>query len=184
MILVVYEKISYKGHRYSPEFISHAVWLYGRHLSLRSVEEILLKQGIEVSYENIRQWVMKFGSPYTYNLRNTQHKAVDIWHLDEVRLVIKGDIFWLWRAVDQHGIVLEELMPDVEHWKHKALSNRVENSHLVFRKCERSMQKYRSPSTLQKFVPFYSALRNLFSIPNFRQSANQIRYNRLKAFDI
>jgi transposase-like protein len=51
-------RISYKNHRFPPQVIAHAVWLYFRFpLSLRHVEEMLLERGIVVSYETIRRWV-------------------------------------------------------------------------------------------------------------------------------
>lgn len=54
--------ISYKRHRFPPEIIAHAVWLYVRfNLSLREVEEMLLERGVDVSYETIRRWTAKFG---------------------------------------------------------------------------------------------------------------------------
>lgn len=53
--------ISYKGHRFPPQILSHAVWLYARfNLSLRKVEEMLLQRGIEASYETVRRWVIRF----------------------------------------------------------------------------------------------------------------------------
>jgi putative transposase len=49
--------ISYKRHRFPPEIIAHAVWLYFRFpLSLRLIEEMLIERGVVVSYETIRQW--------------------------------------------------------------------------------------------------------------------------------
>ena len=104
-------KISYKRHRFPPEIIAHAVWLYARfNLSLREVEEMLLERGIDVSYETVRRWMVKFGPKIAGNLRRHQAQAGDIWHLDEVRVEIAGVIFWLWRAVDQEGIVLDEIL--------------------------------------------------------------------------
>ena len=62
--------VSYKRHRFPPEIITHAVWLYVRfNLSLRDVEEMLLERGIDVSYETIRRWVAKFGPQIARNLR-------------------------------------------------------------------------------------------------------------------
>ena len=124
---------------------------------------------------------------------------------------IAGRSYWLWRAVDQHGVVLEEILqsrrdkraakrlllnlikrwgfvleriitdklrsygaakreiaPGLDHWSHKGLYNRAENSHLPFRKRERVMQ---------------SATRNHFSVPARRRSALTIRYHRLEAFE-
>ncbi|WP_298849092.1 hypothetical protein [uncultured Ruegeria sp.] len=58
--------ISYKRHRVPPQTIAHSVWLYVRFkLSFREVEEMLLARGIDVSYEIIRRWVIKFGPAIT-----------------------------------------------------------------------------------------------------------------------
>ena len=81
--------ISYKRHRFSPEIIAHAVWLYARfNLSLREIEEIMLERGVDVSYETIRRWMKKFGPFIARNLRRRQAHPGDIWHFDEVRVVI------------------------------------------------------------------------------------------------
>ena len=119
---------------------------------------------------------------------------------------IAGRSYWLWRAVDQHGVVLEEILqskrdkraakrlliklmkrwgfvpkriitdklgsygaakrevaPGLDHWSHKGLNNRAENSHLPFRKGDRVMQGFRLPGGLQRFVSMQSATRNRFS---------------------
>ncbi len=103
--------ISYKRHRFPPEIIAHAVWLYVRfNLSLREVEEMLLERGVDVSYETIRRWTAKFGPQIARNLRRRQVRPGNVWHLDEVVVKIAGKSFWLWRAVDQHGVVLDEIL--------------------------------------------------------------------------
>ncbi len=61
--------LSYKRHRFPPQIIAHAVWLYFRFpLSLRLVEEMLLERGIVLSYETIRRRAMKFGPDYARRL--------------------------------------------------------------------------------------------------------------------
>ncbi len=103
--------ISYKRHRFPAEIIAHAVWLYYRFpLSLRHVEEMLLERGIVVSYETIRRWGRKFGPDYAGRLRRKQPDRNDIWYLDEVAITIAGKKHWLWRAVDQDGYVLDEIV--------------------------------------------------------------------------
>ena len=103
--------ISYKRHRFPPEIIAHAVWLYFRFpLSLRLVEEMLLERGIVVSYETVRRWALKFGPDYARRLRRKTPSRRDIWHLDEVVVTISGQKHWLWRAVDQDGYVLDEIV--------------------------------------------------------------------------
>jgi putative transposase len=105
------QSISYKRHRFPPAIITHAVWLYCRfNLSLREVEEMFLERGIDVSYETIRRWIVKFGPSIARGLRRRQPRPGNIWHLDEVVVNIKGRKFWLWRAVDQNGIVLDEIL--------------------------------------------------------------------------
>src|ERR687887_1966738 len=101
----------YPGHRFPPEIISHAVWLYFRFpLSLRMVEEMLAARGIVVSHETVRQWARKFGQDFANEIRRRLPRAGDKWHLDEVVIKIAGETHWLWRAVDQHGIVLDVLV--------------------------------------------------------------------------
>jgi len=103
--------VSYKRHRFPRELIAHAVWLYFRFpLSFRLVEEMLLERGIIVSYETIRRWSLKFGTAFLRSLRRKSARRGDVWHLDEVRIVINGKPHWLWRAVDQDGYVLDEIL--------------------------------------------------------------------------
>ncbi|WP_106972499.1 IS6 family transposase [Streptomyces yerevanensis] len=104
---------SYKGHRYPVEVISHCVWLYFRFpLSFREVEELMLERGIVVSYETVRRWCVKFGQAYASALRRRQPRPGDQWHLDEVFIKINGERKYLWRAVDQDGMVLDILVQD------------------------------------------------------------------------
>lgn len=217
--------ISYKRHRFPLSIIAHAVWLYVRfNLSLREVEKMLLERGIDVSYETVRRWTAKFGPKIARNLRRCRRRPGDIRRIDEVVVKISGKMFWLWRAVDQRGVVLDEflqsrrdkraakrllrklikragsvpkriitdklrsygaakreLLPKLDHWSHKGLNNRAENSHLPFRKRERVMQGHRSPCGLQRFLSIHSAVRNCFSVPARRRTALTIRYYRMEA---
>jgi len=101
----------YRRHRFPGELISHAVWLYYRFLlSYRDVEELLAERGIAVSYETIRRWCRKFGPAFANGLRRRRPRPGDKWHMDEVQLKINGRKHWLWRAVDQDGIVLDILV--------------------------------------------------------------------------
>jgi transposase-like protein len=103
--------ISFKRHRFPPDVIRHAVWLYFRFtMSLRDVEELLAQRGIEVSYETIRCWVNKFGPQMAANLRKRRPAPSPRWHLDEVVCKIGGMRMYLWRAVDDEGEVLDLLM--------------------------------------------------------------------------
>ncbi len=199
---------------------SRGLALFAFNLSLREVEEMLLERGIDVSYETVRRWIAKFGPQIARNLRRRQARPGDIWCLDEVVVKCAGEKSWLWRAVDQHGTVLEEILqkrrdkraamrvlvalmkrysfapkriitdklrsygaakaevaPGLDHWSHKGLNNRAENSHLPFRKRERTMQGHRSPGTLQRFISMHSATRNCFqfsSVPSPRRANNSL----------
>jgi putative transposase len=99
---------SYRGYRFPPEIINHAVWLYHRFcLSFRDVEDLLAQRGITVSYEAIRLWCLKFGPEYARALKRRQGRLGDTWHLDEVFVTIQGRRQYLWRAVDQDGDVID-----------------------------------------------------------------------------
>ncbi|PBC39622.1 IS6 family transposase [Rhodococcus sp. ACS1] len=101
----------YKGFRFPREIISHCVWLYHRFpLSFREIELLMLARGIVVSYETIRTWCTKFGPEYAAGLRRRQPQPGDKWHLDEVFIKVNGVRKYLWRAVDQHGNVIDILI--------------------------------------------------------------------------
>ncbi len=101
----------YRRHRFPPEVISHAVWLYHRFtLSFRDVEDLLAERGVAVSYEAIRYWCLKFGPTYARTLRRKQGCLGDIWHVDELFITLHGQRRYLWRAVDQDGDVIDILV--------------------------------------------------------------------------
>ncbi len=103
--------VSYKCHHYPSQIIAHAVWLYFRFpLSLRLAEELLLERGILVSYETIRCWARKLGPEYARRLKRKPPSRTEMWHLDEVVISIAGKKHWVWRAVDQDGYVLDEIV--------------------------------------------------------------------------
>ena len=81
-------------------------------LSLRDVERILAERGVCVTHESIRGWCRKFGVGFAKRLRRRRPRPGDIWHLDEVVIRIHGVLHYLWRAVDQHGVVLDILVQD------------------------------------------------------------------------
>ena len=103
--------ISYRRHRFPPVVIQHAVWLYLRFtLSYRDVEELLAERGLDLSYESVRSWVLKFGPAIARGLRRCRPRPSDRWHLDEMVVRIAGKQMYLWRAVDHEGEVLEILV--------------------------------------------------------------------------
>ena len=102
---------SYKNHRFPSEILVHAVWLYQRFsLCLREVEELLTERGVTVSYEAVRLWCLKFAQTFAKNLRQRRGQPGDTSHLDELFLRIRGERYYLWRAVDQDGQTLELLV--------------------------------------------------------------------------
>src|SRR3954469_6092056 len=220
-------KSLFAGYRFSAEVISHAVWLYFRFpLSLRMVEEMLAARGIVVSHETVRQWALKFGQEFANRIRRRLPQAGDKWHLDEVAIKIAGVQHWLWRAVDQNGMVLDvlvqsrrdkpaakrllrkllkrqcraprvmvtdklpsygaarkELMPGVEHRRHKGLNNRAENSHQPTRRRERQMN-FKSPRQAQRFLSAHDQIANLFHLRRDHVPAAEYRAVRAQAFAI
>jgi len=102
---------TYKRHRFPIEIIRHCVWLYFRFsLSYRDVELLMAERGISVSYESVRQWCLKFGDGYAQKLRKRRGQPGDKWHVDEAFIKINGKTHYLWRAVDQNGLVLDILV--------------------------------------------------------------------------
>ncbi len=219
---------SYAGYRFPAEVIGHAVWLYFRFpLSLRMVDELLATRGIIVSYETVCQWALKFGQSIANQIRRRLPSAGDKWHMDEVVLTIAGVKHWLWRAVDQTGMVLDilvqsrrdtqaakrllrklmkkqcrpprvmitdklasygaakrEVMPSVEHRKHKGLNNRAENSHQPTRQRERQMKRFKSAGQAQRFLSAHDGINNLFHLRRHQVPAVQYRAARLQAFQV
>ena len=103
--------LSYRRHRFPVEIIQHAVWLYFRFpLSFRDVEDLLAERGIDVSYETVRRWSVKFGLAYAKRLRSSHPPADVRWHLDEMFVLINGKRMYLWRAVVCEGEVLDVLV--------------------------------------------------------------------------
>ena len=218
----------YAGFRLPAEIISHAVWLYHRFtLSFREIEEIIAERGIMVSYETIRQWCLKFGLQYAGELRRRRPQPGDKWHLDEVRIVINGEVYWLWRAVDQnnqtldilmqkrrskraakrffrkllkglcyvprviitdklrrYGAARKEILPGVEHRRHKGLNNRAEISHQPTRRQERRMRGFKSPARAQRFLSVHAPVNNLFRPRRHRMNASEYRAARQQAFEM
>jgi len=219
---------SYAGYRFPAEVISHAVWLYFRFpLSLRMVDELLAARGIIVSYETVRQWARKFGQVFANQIRRRLPAVGDKWHMDKVVITISGVKHWLWRAVDQTGMVLDilvqsrrdtqaakrllrkllkrqcrpprvmitdklasygaakrEVMPSVEHRKHKGLNNRAENSHQPTRQRERQMKRFKSAGQAQRFLSAHDGINNLFHLRRHQVPATQYRAARTQAFQV
>jgi len=99
---------TYKRHRFPPDIISYAVWLYYRfNLSNRDIEDLLAERGITVSYETVRLWCIKFGAKYARRLKRKHQGYGDTFYIDEVFVKISGKQHYLWRAVDQDGDIID-----------------------------------------------------------------------------
>lgn len=98
----------YKHHRFPAEIIQYTVWLYYRfNLSHRDIEDLLSERGIDVSNESIRCWCNKFGVDYARRLKRRHQGYGDTLFLDEVFVKIRGQQYYLWRAVNQDGDVVD-----------------------------------------------------------------------------
>ena len=105
------DKLSYRRHRFPRVVIQQAVWLYFRFaLSYRDVEDMLAERGIDVSYETVRRWALKFGTIIARKLRRGRPRPDGRWHLDEVFVSVNGKQLYVWRAVDSEGEVLDILV--------------------------------------------------------------------------
>ena len=105
------KKISYHRHRFHPDIIKQGIWLYFRFtMSYRDVEELLAERGIDVSYETVRRWALKFGTEYARHIKKRRPLPHTEWFLDEVFVKIGGKPMYLWRAVDGEGEVLDVLV--------------------------------------------------------------------------
>ncbi len=103
--------ISFARHQFPPDIIRHAVWLYLRFtLSYRDVEDMLAERGLDLTYETVRRWVTKFGPLFARELRRRRPQPTSRWHMDEMAITIAGKRYWLWRAVDDEGEVLDILV--------------------------------------------------------------------------
>ena len=89
--------LSYRRHRFPPPIIHHAIWLYPSFtLSYRDVEELLAERGLDISYETVRCWVLKFGPVIARRLRRCRPRPSNRWHLDEMVVRIAGERMYLW----------------------------------------------------------------------------------------
>jgi len=98
----------YSRHRFHPDIIRRAIWMYFRfNLSFRDVEELMIERRVDVSYETIHRWIDKFGSTYAKRIKSRSESPSPVWHLDEAYTKISSQMVYLWRAVDDEGTVLD-----------------------------------------------------------------------------
>jgi len=185
----------YARHRFHPDIIRRAIWMYFRfNLSFRDIEELMVERGVDVSYETIRRWVEKFGSTYAKRIKSRSESPSPVWHLDEVYTKINGRMVYLWRAVDDEGTVLDVVVQHKRNTKaatrllRKLLRNqgikptRIVTdrlgsycSHVPIRRRERKSQKFKSVRSAQKLLSAHGQIYNLFNHRRHIISRNTLR---------
>jgi transposase-like protein len=152
---------------------------------------MLAERGLDVSYETVRRWFLKFGTTIAANLHRARPRPSDHWRLDEMVIVIRRRRYWLWRAVDNEGEILELMMKllkkhgfapsrivtdklrsypaafrtiglAAQHDRGLRANNRAENAHQPIRRRERKMQRFKSPGSAQHFLSIHAATYNTF----------------------
>ena len=140
----------------SPEVIRLAVMMYARYpLSLRQVEDLLFERGVDVSHETARFWRIRFGPMFAAELRKrwirSKSYSLRRRHVDEVFVRINGERFYLWRAVDHEGEVLE------------AFASKRRDRKVAIAFLRRAMKRYGSPKIIvtDRLASYGAALKSL-----------------------
>jgi putative transposase len=185
---------TYKRHRFSPDFISYAIWLYFRfNLSHRDIEHLLAERGINVTRE-LKRKHRGYGATF---------------YIDEVFVKINGKQHYLWRTVDQdgeavdvclqakrdgastksffkrllrsYGVAHRELIPETIHSTEQYENNWAEQSHEATRVRERGMRKLKSVGQAQRFPGAHAAVGNVFNLGRHLVSAQHYRHLSISA---
>ena len=148
---------TYKRHRFPPDIISFAVWLYYRFiLSHRNIEDLLAERSITVSREAIRLWWIKFGALYVSKLKR-KHRGY-------------------------YGVAHREIMPEIIQVTDRYASNRAEQSHQPTRIRKRGVRRFKSIVQARRFLDVHSPVCNLFNLGRHLISASRCRIFRMRAF--
>ena len=188
------------------------------------MDELLAARGIVVSHETVRQWGLKVGQAFANRICRRLPRAGSKWHLDEVEAKVGGKKHWIWRAVDQDGVVLDilvqsrrdkaaakrllrkllkkqrraprvmitdklascgaakrDVVPGVEHRRHKGRNNRAGDSHQPTRRRERQIERFKSARHAQRFLSAHDGINNLCRFSRHRIPAHQHRAARAQA---
>ncbi len=141
----------------SPEIIRLAVMMYVRFpLSLRQVEDLLHERGVDISYETVRAWWNRFGPMFANEIKKQRSASMHSltqwrWHLDEVFVRINGETYYLWRAVDHEGEVLEVFV------------TRRRNRRAALRFLRKAMKRYGRPRVIvtDRLRSYQAAMREI-----------------------
>ena len=129
--------ISYRRHRFPPVVIQHAVWLYLRFtLSYRDVEELLAERGLDISYESVRSWGLKFGPAIARGLRACRPRPSDRKQGFAPTRVTTDKL-------RSYGAAFRHLGLSCHHEQGRRANNRAENPNQVVRRRERKMQRFK-----------------------------------------
>ena len=157
----------------SPDIIRLTVMMYVRFpLSLRQVEDLLLERGIDISYETVRAWWNLFGPMFANEIKKKRSASMQRlpqwrWHLDEVFVRINGETYYLWRAVDHEGEVLEVFVTKKRDRK------------AALRFLKKAM--FRSAKSLQKFAAVHASVQNHYNQQRHLYSRKNFKLNRSAA---
>ncbi len=135
---------------------------------------MLAHRGIDVSYETIRCWTIKFGPVIAANLKRRRPSPTGRWHLDEMVVRVGGRRMWLWRAVDDEGEVL-----DVQVQKRRNTAAAMK----LFRKLLKNQGIHPETITTDKLASYRAALRDLGMLdrrqPGGMRENNRAKHNHL-----
>ena len=145
----------------SPEIIRITVMMYIRFpLSLRNVEDLLAERGIDICHETVRFWWSRFGPMFAADIRRQRVSRMKgfhhwRWHGQAERIVTDG--------LKSYPAAMREPCNEDRREMGRWENNRVENSHLPFRRRERAMLRFRQMKSLQKFASFHANVHNHFN---------------------
>jgi putative transposase len=183
---------TYKRHRFPPDIISYAVWLYYRfNLSHRDIEDLLAERGIVVS----REFKINGKQHYLWRAVDQDGEVVDVFlqarrdgaaakrffkrllrsHGGEPRKIVTDKL-------RSYGVAHRELIPETIHSTEQYENNRAEQSHEATRVRERGMRKFKSVGQAQRFLGVHAAVSNLFNLGRHLVRAEHYRDLRMSAF--